>query len=260
MHTLSVTPDPSRGAHDCSCRLLGRHAKRRDFRDLVSHGLGVAVSCNRGTRGKQMKIGTITRVREISPPRQFEVITGTSHLRQLEGGALREYKELALFTIDDATGSLNVASQYGNYAYQWTSIGSRTLASFLCSLDMQYFMEKAAQQPWRELDLDATIVELRRELFDRRRHNPDTVTKAIARAVWEDLEALSYETPQTNDQLFVHYQQLSNLYDFFPPYDMDLSSRTTATAQHFWDVIWKAFTDHLRTLEAGEVKRLKVAS
>lgn len=209
-----------------------------------------------------MKLGDITRVREITPPRQFEVLTGTSRLRELEGGTPREHRERALFTIDEATGSVTVASQYGNYAYQWTSIGSGSLASFLCSLDMDYFMEKAAQQSWRELDCEATIKALKNDLIERRREGdyPGGCSKETSREVWDGIEQLEGEHFRTTDQFFAIYSQIDGLYNFFPPYDVGVTERNTAQANHFWNVIWKAFTGHLRKLEGLEEQSLALAS
>lgn len=203
-------------------------------------------------------LGTTSRVREITPPRQYEVLTGRSYLQNLEGGEIRTWTERASFTLDDATGQVSIQSEYGDYAYRWTSIGKATLAEFLCSLDMDYFMNKAAIGAWQEIDFDGTINQLKSQILDyRREQNWDGgSTKEKARAAWDEVESIDHDEIRSVDQFYAEYNQLSDVQDIVSTYDLEICHRIKPTAQHFWDVVMKAFRDHVIKLREIEKSRL----
>jgi len=203
-------------------------------------------------------LGNTTRVREITPPRQYEVLTGRSYLQTLENGDITTWTERATFTLDEVTGQVSIQSEYGDFAYRWTSIGKSTLAEFLCSLDMDYFMNKAAGSAWQEMDFDSTIVQLKSDIIEyRREHNwPGGCTKEKARSAWDEVDSIDGGDVRTPDQFYYHYNQLSDVQDIIPTYDLEICHRIKPTAQYFWDVVMRAFRDHIRKLSEIEQSRL----
>ena len=74
----------------------------------------------------------------------------------------------AIITLDEETGTFSVHSDYGDYAYSWTSRGKGiSLKEFLIRLekDDNYLMEKLSNGK-REFDLDKTIEAIEKDFQD----------------------------------------------------------------------------------------------
>lgn len=205
-----------------------------------------------------MKLGNFSQVKELTPPRQFEVLTGRSYLKNLEDGNVSTWKDRSTFTIDEATGSFTAQTDYGNYSYRWWSIGKSTLAQFLCSLDKGYFMDKAAQQPWREVDLKGTLVQFKSNVIEARKCVE--IEKHTAREMWEEIDSFEGETFRNGDDVYRWFHDQIELPKIMDAYDLPLSYRDTPLSNHFWDVIWRTFTDHLRQIDVAESSKLELSA
>lgn len=72
-------------------------------------------------------------------------------------------------------GSISIQSDYGNYAYTWTAIGSASFLSFLIGLNFDYFMGKACPG-YRQFAHEKTVDAIKRMIVERRREAPDHFT------------------------------------------------------------------------------------
>jgi hypothetical protein len=93
-------------------------------------------------------------------------------------------------------GSIDVQSDYGNYAYSWNSIGDRTLREFLCGLDYHYFMGKT-RGGGQMFSLKESIQELRKNVITRRRDGD--MDKESARECWDHIKFISEHSGDTAD-------------------------------------------------------------
>ena len=184
----------------------------------------------------------IAEVTQVSAPVTFHVITGRRYLHALEEPAkgldqIRAWRERSIFMIDEHTGLVAAETEYGTYSYYWPpAYRSDDIFTFLARLDFDYFMNKAAKQPYRVLDFDRTLAELRRDLLqDRRDHNVD---KASARDRWEALASIEAEYPLNEDGFYHHWHGNGALTDWLYGADIPLLSKDHGSARYFWEVIW----------------------
>jgi hypothetical protein len=204
-------------------------------------------------------IGNLSRCREIAPPRQYEVLTGRAYLKTLENGEISNWQQRATFTLDEASGQVAIQSQYGDYAYCWRSIGSDSLAEFLCSLDLDYFMTKAAAKPWQELDFEATIAALKRGIIDSRREM--SLEKETARDGWEALERIDEDECRSTSQFYAALGrefsgQSGEAIDL---YDLPIIERIRPEVEAFWNIVMPPFRAHIAKLSELEKSRLDLA-
>src|SRR5688572_22693299 len=96
----------------------------------------------------------------------------TPHLDWIERYELRSERETysgwAIIHIDSA-GFLGVVSDYGNYAYHWSSFGD-DFKKFLSGLDWEYLYRKLSHEQ-RVYDGKATLRSIEKELGERLRDN-----------------------------------------------------------------------------------------
>ena len=85
----------------------------------------------------------------------------------------------------DSSGYFSAVSDYGNYAFQWTSFGEGVdFREFLSSLDADYLMGKLGRRDW--YDGDATVLAIRKRVLELRRDR--SITKDVAADVWAAIE------------------------------------------------------------------------
>lgn len=83
----------------------------------------------------------------------------------------------------DSEGMMSVVSDYGNYAYLWSSIGDRDFREFLSDCDEWYLTSKLA--PQRSYDGAATERRIKDEIARKRRNG--SISRARARLRWDCL-------------------------------------------------------------------------
>lgn len=189
-----------------------------------------------------LPLGRIGEVEILPSPVLFRVRTGHTFLRQLEDGEVQSSSEYATFTIDEGTGGFSCQSEYGDYAYVWPPHARRTdIFTFLASLGFDYFMNKAAKDSWRILDLAATIEYHRNEIRQERRgrrHSAD-LSKEMANDLWEALDEIAQEHPRTESDFYAAWHRQPVLGEFFVDYAPHVTMKVSPIAQTFWDEVWK---------------------
>lgn len=93
----------------------------------------------------------------------------------------------------DSSGALAIISDYGNYAYHWTSWGERDFREFLLGIDDDYLggklaMDRRSGERSKELDVKRTLDHIKRRILHLRRSRAwDPMT---ARDEWENMGLL----------------------------------------------------------------------
>lgn len=141
-------------------------------------------------------------------------------------------------------GSFDCQSDYGNYAYQWGAIGSRTFKQFLCSLDKDYFLKKTRPKDYRVFDSDLTCQNIRRDIIEKRKERE--FTKEEARECWNECEDLENQSNRNIDA-FYYWFETTNLGEKL--YCGDYSSVPIQKIYNpmcdaFWERIWPHITKY----------------
>lgn len=179
---------------------------------------------------------------EILPsPVMFRVRSTDRFLRQLEGGEPIGFSEIATVTVDESTGSVSCQSGFGDFSYSWNARGGADIFTFLASLSFDYFMNKAAKQPWQEFDLARTIEYHRNEIRMERRGRRAfcDLSKELANELWDALDSIEAEYPRDETHFGFLWQNHSCLSEFFNDYAPATYTRVSPTAQSFWDRLWR---------------------
>lgn len=186
-----------------------------------------------------IRLGLQVACSEVQGPRAYEVRAGERWLHGLEDGEIRCCPEYHFIMIDERAGHFMVEGGYGSFSNSWPSYGrgERSLHAFLYGLDYGYFMEKAARQPHRVADRDATIQALRRELLEDRRHN--WLDKTQARELWDTLDDATAHSGTTEDLV----RELYRDGEWYARLDCSDPSvmRDAPTMRRFWDEVWQPF-------------------
>jgi len=141
-------------------------------------------------------------------------------------------------------GSIDVQSDYGNFAYSWSHIGNCTLREFLCDLDFGYFMGKA-RPGYMRFDAQKTVRGLRDMILERRRTDPG-FSKSDARECWDDVDLFDLENSGSVDCFFNELFRSPDLSKFLDGnYDIVRKS-PDANSVAFWQHCWPLFTAHWR--------------
>lgn len=142
-------------------------------------------------------------------------------------------------------GQLDVQSDFGNYAYSWSAIGNRTLREFLCGLNFDYFMNKAAPA-YRQFDEEKTIRVIKADIFQYARDN--MIDRETAHE-WRDELEMCGDTGSEHlfaERLMTH-DWFGHLYDSYPPIEM----RDSPQALAFWNGPWASLCAHWRNETAA---------
>jgi hypothetical protein len=128
-------------------------------------------------------------------------------------------------------GSIDAQTDYGNYAYIWSSIGDRDIREFLCKLDYSYFMGKAHHTRGYVTDWDKTADEIKRlALEDRRADNLDAES---ARDIFDALDAIDRD-----EGFFWQARDYPALSKFLSRHEYPKRTVRDAQCNGFWNVIW----------------------
>lgn len=188
-----------------------------------------------------LDLGISSSVRAVSGTGAWWITAGGRSLTRLEGGDVLQWPESHLFVLNEETGHLMVDGSLGTFAHAWPSWGrakGESLAGFLSKVGFDYFMTKAARQPWTEVDVPASIMSMRRTTLKERR--AAWIERAAAREIWDDLAELDEQMME--GELLHALTSSGVLYDTFvadggPPF----VRRTVGTARRFWDEVWPTF-------------------
>lgn len=207
-----------------------------------------------------MDLGFSSSIVEIHGTRTWRISVGDTRLTALEDGDILHWPEYHLFVMDETTGHLMVDGSFGTFAHAWPSWGrakGQSLAAFLLTLRFDYFMAKAARQPWSEVDVRASILSMRREVLDERRKG--YFEAAPTREVWDDLKDLDFD--MTEGELTRAVWESGPLYDrFFADGGPSFVRRDVTLARRFWNEVWEAFRDKVLKPMVERERALAIAA
>lgn len=188
-----------------------------------------------------MFVGPYLNIAEAQGPRAYEVRTGRKYLTALEGGDVRCWPEYHLILVDERTGHLTVEGGYGTFAYGWPNVarGPESLHSFLYDLEFDYFMGKASKQPYRIVDLDATMERLKRDLIRDRREG--WLDKKEARDLWHGLECGGDNDSRSFVESLMRESGWCARLDYSDPSVMI----DHPGMRNFWNEVWRPFAEEV---------------
>ena len=158
-------------------------------------------------------------------------------MADVERYAIRAGNEWAYIYIDEGSGVFTSYSSFGNYAYQWRSIGGATLKEFLSDLNFSYFMGKA-RSGYLRFDGEATIEGIKRTIVEQRRE--DCLTRKEARAAWEDLSSIE-GVDSADSFLNEFFSSIPLMHVYGGDYCDVARERPDGDSRGFWREIWPEF-------------------
>lgn len=183
---------------------------------------------------------------------KYDFGTGTAKVYTVR--ARKTYGGWAVATVRewDEGGSLDVQSDYGNFAYSWGRIGQRGMLKFLTKISFEYFMNKARADNGRgrRFDFDKTIADIKQSLIELRRDG--SLDKQQLRERVEDLDGLEHTD---NAELFC--ERLMSRCDWayeWADYQDPCSYVDDPQCRAFWEGPWQALCAHWRA-EALNIAR-----
>lgn len=151
----------------------------------------------------------------------------------------------------ERTGSLSIISDYDNWGYRWSHIGTRSLKEFLVEADPDYVLRKLCHK--RELDFDATEAALLKgvvEEFEAGRNTAadrDRAHKLIQQEMMHTCNAMELYR-QLEDERILRYLRK----DFDPSEDFVYGPNFQVKL--FMTNLWPLFIADLKQ----ELRRVKV--
>lgn len=133
----------------------------------------------------------------------------------------------AIFTIDNVYGSLSIISDWGNWSRIWSSdpksLGAPDFSNFLSNAGIDYLAHKLLQGEDEELNVEASLINIKKETLRSRRNRE--ITQEFAEAIWEDLEAgglfdeneilrVFTETQPYQDDAYFEYETIVNCFKY----------------------------------------------
>lgn len=156
----------------------------------------------------------------------------------------------ANITIREWTGggSVDCQSDFGNFSYSWSAIGSVTFRWFLRTIDYSYFMGKAHPKNGTMFDLDKTISRIKSDIIEARKDF--RISAVEARQMWNDAADLDAcdESGFYREALEGCADTLGVLYDFCPHY-VPVGHSDDPQCRAFWDGPWRAVCEIWRREE-----------
>ena len=200
-----------------------------------------------------LNLGPHGVVREVPAPRTYEVTTGTRYLSRLEDGDIRGMADRHTFILDERTGQIMIDGSYGTFAYSWSTSGraGTSLHAFLHSLDFDYFMKKASKTPHRDHDMPKTLLRMREDVLDARRH--DSITKEQARAVWNAVHDL--DETMSESEFIAAFQSDNDLYEYWCDGGPPMATKENGAMRAFWDEVWSVFRTEVLAPHADAARR-----
>lgn len=132
-------------------------------------------------------------------------------------------------------GSIDVQSDYGNFANTWTSVGDRPFRAFLCGIGFDYFMCKAAPDYLR-FDAKETARRVKSMILEDRKSGNQTA--ADARELFDQLDDIENCTSEV-EYYTVFYDGFGRLCDGC---DAPCVHSPSAQSVVFWRHVWPAVT------------------
>lgn len=164
----------------------------------------------------------------------------------------------AIIFLDEKNGTLSVHSDFGNWAYSWTSIGQPSLKHFLIECDTDYVSSKFVGSK-RFVNVEETIKAIKADIIEKRKNNE--CTEEEARRAIDELGYLDCGEATVNDFCSSIALECSHLYKVYN-YDMaDVPIRTEYESgiNCFMKAIWPVFIEILKEeIQKGDDNVLKL--
>jgi hypothetical protein len=156
----------------------------------------------------------------------------------------------ALISISDETGMIGIASDWGNWAFNWDPkhIGTRTFTEFLAQSHADYFANKMlGREEYRSFDEPATLSEFRKIVVAERRARE--IDKDEARTRWDAIDCYDGGVHLIHD--LAHELKIDDYWEL-------IVESHTYTYYSFVECLWPALQSVLRAELAA--KRAAVAA
>lgn len=133
-------------------------------------------------------------------------------------------------------GIVSVISDYGNWNYWWTHIGVPDIRQFFSGLDHDYLMRKF--DPEQHVDLDATLVAVKRRILELRRSGE--LTKDGAREEWDIAENELSANPVEADAAVDRWARETKLEEYWEIIQTDFESGLRWFIKKQWPLLKEA--------------------
>ena len=153
-----------------------------------------------------------------------------------------EWAHVALI-MKDKSVNVMINSSFGAYGYYWSNTGKNP-KSFLCSIDMNYGMEKLTGYNLYEQDISGYAEHVKQRIIEARIHG--YIDSYNARKAWDEMLDIIEEgvtAEQILGELYMH-RFFSDV--FGDSESLPNCKRVRIACESFWIKLWKPFTDELR--------------
>jgi hypothetical protein len=154
------------------------------------------------------------------------------------------YKAWAIISLSEA-GEVQIYSDFGSWAYAWTSHGRKSLKHFLCEVHEDYLLRKLAGRP-KEFNAEATAKKIRKLILERWRARK--MTREDAAYACRELEDIKDEYGHSAD-LFISecsvMKSLSWLYQHASEGDLAVMEWDGGLLD-FVRLLWLVFVEELK--------------
>jgi len=149
----------------------------------------------------------------------------------------------AIITLQPSTGYVSVSCPHHdelNGCHWWSARGDESLHTFLCSLNRSYAMDKLfCPNALNEFDLESSVASLKRDTIERRRAGE--LTSEEARDLWDQADCCE------------NAENIADISDGHGnAYWEHIRYSPKPCAIWFWDSVWSAFIDHLRSIQGAQ--------
>lgn len=148
-------------------------------------------------------------------------------------------------------GSIDIQSDFGNYAYSWNATGDGDFRAFLLDLHYDYFMGKVRQGfgHGEVFDPEGSLDEIKRDIIKARRTGD--INKAAAREAWDDLSWVDATDETVFATQITAYGSITRIYD--DDYSaIPFMRKRDPQCAGFWEVIWPVACEIWREELAAE--------
>jgi len=153
--------------------------------------------------------------------------------------------------VDEASLSLDIQSDYGDYCHRWHSVGL-SFKQFLTETDNSYLYSKFGGESRERFSCEKTCKAIKKEILDCRRARgdwkyTDSITKDQARECWDQIHAVQREGLDSGDAAFRDiWTGALNEYMYPDPHGIPYVKDDCAQTTMFLERIWPHFVKELK--------------
>lgn len=169
---------------------------------------------------------------------EYEIIKSTVECYKLRHTSGMYWADINV-DAKDKTGRIQIASDYGDWQFYWSSCGS-TFKQFLTELNIEYVAGKFGEG--RHFDITRTI-KLNKEIVLEHRKE-ESISAIQARTMWTELEELENYC-DTEKEFYNEWYNKEELPKFFEEMP-DTVDGINPRFKVFWDNCWSVFCEELK--------------